>query len=331
MNFNEGKCPMYIFGVDINKLYEDVKLFQNLPEFCDNLKQKTEIINMIKVNKSSETKIDDLNSGSNKNKKIIKKIKIPKLFLRISNKSEKKTKESGKLKLDPIFKNNNLSDILPSISCSSQVTDNTNITNQKAFHNKSMKKILFKNALINTSIQNKNISETSVFNRLSAVKINQKKNIIKKINTRQYTKKWNLPKVVKFGLLTGRGGENTKKSFKFKYIDEAKQIYSPNYNYIYANNSYNFVNYSPGCKNDFNKMKFSIARKAICNYERMRNCSSDSLFVLDAMKNAKKKKREMRIKKLKEKYEGLFDFLNFDKNKHKFNLSLINKNVDVIY
>ena len=38
MNFNEGKSPMYIFGVDINKLYEDRKLFQNLPEFCDNLK-----------------------------------------------------------------------------------------------------------------------------------------------------------------------------------------------------------------------------------------------------------------------------------------------------
>ena len=331
-NFNEEKSPLNIFGVDINKFYESVKLFKNLPKFCDNLKQKSEITNRIKVNESSEAKNDDSNNETNKTEKIIKKVKITKLLERLTkSEKKKKKKELGNIKLDPIFRNNNLSDILPSISNSTLITDNTNhtnITNQKFFSNKYKKKIIFMNSLIKNSLKYKKENETSVFNRLSVSKMNQKKNIVKKTNNNEYIKKWNLPKVVKFNLLTGRDGESIKKSYKFKYLDEAQQIYYPNYNYIYGNNSYNVVNFSPHNKNDFNKEKFNIARKAICNYATMRNSSSETSFFLNAVNNERKKRRELRIKKFKEKYGDLFKFLNFDKNKHKLKLCLLNKNVE---
>ena len=44
------------------------------------------------------------------------------------------------------------------------------------------------NSLIKNSLKYKKENETSVFNRLSVSKMNQKKNIVKKTNKRKYKK-----------------------------------------------------------------------------------------------------------------------------------------------
>ena len=150
------------------------------------------------------------------------------------------------------------------------------------------------------------------------------------MNKKEYIKKWNLPKIFKFDLTIGREKEKPKNPYKIRYLEAAKRSYSPNFDYIYSYNSYNYVNYSPDYKKDFNKVKTSITRKAICNSEKMRNSSSERLYIIDAINNEKRKKRELRHKKIKEKYGKLFEFLNYDINKNKLKISLLNKNIEIL-
>ena len=321
MNFNGGKKPMYIFGVDIDKFCEDIKLFKNLPEFCDNLVPKTERIHSRII--ESYDKINEETNINNRNKKKLTKIKICKIVERLS-KIKTKKKDTSKLRLSHFFRNNNLSDILPSLSFSTKTSNNNN---PNSVIKKVKKKSSFRN-IFNRSSQDKKMFDTSYLNNLNNSKIFQEKKNNKNTNEEKYIKKWDLPKIFKFDLTTGREKEKPKNPYKFRYLEIPKKIYSPNYDYIYSYNSYNFVNYSPDYKKNFNKVKSSLTRKAICNSEMMRNGSSDRLYLIDVINNEKKKKLELRNIKIKEKYGELFEYLNFDKNKHKLKMSILDKNIE---
>ena len=121
--------------------------------------------------------------------------------------------------------------------------------------------------------------------------------------------------------------EVRKNPHKFKYIDVSEQNYSPNYKYIDSYNSSGAVNYNTDIKKNFNKLKSSITRKIICNSQMMRDSSSSSLYLNDFINEEKNKNEKLRIEKMKEKYGKLFDFINFNKNRNKLKLLLINKNI----
>ena len=323
MNFNGGKTPMYIFGVDIDKLYEDIKLYKNLPEFCHNLMPRAENNNNnSKIIHSYDQINDDYNESTiNSKKNHHKKKDINKIVERLTKVKTKK-KEKNELKIDLFFKNNNLSGILPFLSSFSTKDSNNNkiltikrIKKKRAFRNN-----------FNLSLHEKKDFNTSYYNNLSNSKIIQDKSTIKTNDKNEYIKKWNLPNIFKFDKFTGREKEKPKNPNKFKYMQVAKRIYSPKYNYIDSSSSNSRVNYSPDYKKDFNKVKTNLTRKIICNSERMRNSSSERLYIIDIINDEKRKKRESKIKKIKEKYGKLYDFLNYDKNRHKLKLSLINKN-----
>ena len=173
MNFNGGKKPMYIFGVDIDKLYEEIKLFKNLPEFCDNLVPKTEKTNRSKFSYQFDQINDEENNENNRNKKKPKKIQICKMIERLSQVKTKK-KEVNKLRLS-LFRNNNLSDILPSLSFSTKASNNS----PNIVINKSKKKRPFRNIFYHFS-QDKKILDSSYINNLNnSKKFSKEKNFYK--------------------------------------------------------------------------------------------------------------------------------------------------------
>jgi len=318
MNFNGGKNPMYIFGVDIDKFCEDIKLFKNLPEFCDNLVPNTER-NRSRIIEPFEKINDDIDINNKKNKKHLTKIKICKIVERLTKVKPKK-KETNKLRLSHFFRNNNLSDILPSLSFSAKASDNN--------PNSVIKKIKKKSSFINRfnlSTRDKKSFDTSYFNNS---KVFHEKKTIKNNYKDDYIKKWDLPKIFKFDQTLGREKIKAKNPYKFSYMEIPKRSYSPNFDYIYSYNSYNYVNYSPDYKKDFNKVKSILTRKAICNSEMMRNGSSKRLYLMDAINDEKKKKIKLRNIKIKEKYGELFEYINFGKSKQKLKISVIDKNIE---
>ena len=320
MNFNGGKSPMYIFGVDIDKLYEEIKLYKNLPEFCQNLIQKPEKQNRSQIIKTYN-EITYENDIINKIlEKPYKKAEIDKIVERLSKSQKKKVK--NKLKLDLFFKNNNLSDILPSVSSFS--TKGTS-ENKKIVIKKLKRKRPFRNSF-NFCSQEKKDFDSSYFNNLSSSKITNEKMTIKNNNINEYTKKWDLPRIIKFDKSIGREKEKPKNPHKFKYMDVAKKIYTPNFDYVYPSDSNKYLSYSPDYKHNFNKVKSNITRKNICSSEKMRNSSSQGLYLIDAINNEKKKNMEIRNQKIREKYGKLFEFMNYDKKIHKLKISLIDKN-----
>ena len=323
MVYNEGKKPMIIFGMNIDKFPEDIKLFGKLPEFCDNLfigHEKKKNKNFIE---QYDKIIEDINNNSNNRlKRNYKKMEINKIVERLSKNQPRKYKNKSKKEYFIKSNNINLSRILSSsFSFSTKSSNNnTNIINYR-----SRRKRKFNDSL-NLSIQEKKSLNESYINNLSTSKNNQEKKPTRKQNNFEYIKKWDLPKILKFDKIVGRQKEKPKNPNKFKYMEVVRRSYSPNYDYIYSYNSFSYVNYCPDIKNDFNKVKINLTRKAICSFERMRNSSSKGLYLIDFINNEKKKKKELKLKKIKEKYGKLLDFLNYDKIRDKLKLSLLNIN-----
>ena len=198
--------------------------------------------------------------------------------------------------------------------------------NEAFSDNKKKKKRRIDFNIFNIFGTNKKNCETSSINNLSKSRIIDNQNLSTQNKNRiEYIKKWNLPKIIKFDKISGREKAKPKNPHKFKSLELARQNYSPNFNYIYPY-SYRYVNFSPNNKN-FHSTKLSLTRKIMYNFEMMRNSSSENLYILDAINDEKKKKKELKLKKLKEKYGKLFEFLSYDINKHKLRLSLLNKNI----
>ena len=331
MNFNnETKKPMIIFGVNIDKFCKDIQLLGKLPEFCDNLLIKPEDRLICRYNESKFENSEEVKAGntdnSDKNKKRLKKEEISKLIERLTKiDPEKKFKKLKKIRiLQPVKLNDdtfNLSDRLPS-SCSVL----KKMENEAFSDNKKKKKRRIDFNIFNIFGTNKKNCETSSINNLIKSRIIDNQNLSTQNKNRiEYIKKWNLPKIIKFDKISGREKAKPKNPLKFKSLELARQNYSPNFNYIYPY-SYRYVNFSPNNKN-FHSTKLSLTRKIMYNFEMMRNSSSENLYILDAINDEKKKKKELKLKKLKEKYGKLFEFLSYDINKHKLRLSILNKNI----
>ena len=332
MLFNEGKTPMVVFGVQLDKFYEEIKAYGKLPDFCHNLLFKTEKENYYKYKDSLNKKHNDNNINNEKGKKKYKKIKMLQIVKKTGKVKDKNN--SFSIEKDYLFKkklknieilNNKINDFSSLSSFSQNTTNNSN-------HMINYKKYKYKNFLardiLNKSELQKKLLNTSYINRLSSPRVYYPKISLTKSKSKkdEYIKKWNLPKVINFKKIIGREKE-LKNPHKFKYIDVSEQNYSPNYKYIDSYNSSGAVNYNTDIKKNFNKLKSSITRKIICNSQMMRDSSSSSLYLNDYINEEKNKNKKLRIEKMKEKYGKLFDFINFNKNRNKLKLFLINKNI----
>jgi len=336
MFFNERRKPMIVFGVDLNKFYKDIQVFGKLPKFCDNLIIKPAdnfVLKCIetKFEKTKEDKTDinndiNINKNKNKDKRQLTKEEISRLIERLTKISPKKKQKNLKLThlFEPIKSNKdiiniNLSNRFPS---SEQTLKKINNKNNSIYNRRKKRRIFYRN-LMNISTLDKQNIETSSVNNLSQLKIDTQNLSMQNKNKNEYVKKWNLPKIIKFDKLRGREKEKPKKPHQFNNLEFSKRYYSPNFNYIYSDNN-RYVNFSPNYKS-FNKIKFNITRKIIYNNEMMRNSSSNDSFLVDVINKEKKKNKELRLKKLKEKYGKLFEFLNYDIKKNKLRLPLLNK------
>lgn len=338
MFFNERRKPMIVFGVDINKFYKDIQVFGKLPKFCDNLVIKPAdnfVLKCIetKFEKTKEGKTDinndinnNKNKNKNKNKRQLTKEEISQLIQRLTKISPKKKQKKINIThlFEPIKSNKdiiniNLSNRSPS---SNQKLKKINNKNNNINNRRKKKRIYYRN-LMNISTLNKRNIETSSVNNLSQLKIDSQNLSMQNNNKNEYVKKWNLPKIIKFDKLPGREKEKPKNPHEFKNLEVSKRNYSPNFNYIYSDNN-RYVNFSPNYKS-FSKIKFNITRKIIYNHEMMRNSSSNDSYLVSVINKEKKKNKELRLKKLKEKYGKLFEFLNYDIKKNKLRLPLLNK------
>ena len=326
MTYNEGKKPLIIFGVNMDKFHNDIKLLGKLPKFCHNLLFKP--LNKNVDDDKNDIFEDNINIHTISNRKNyrLKRNEVSKLIERLTKVKPKK--KSNKIKFDLFLKNNNInidqSDLSPAtLSFSSRESNKErNIVNCKL-----KKKKFFRNAFNISSSDKKNF-DTSYINNLSQSRIiNESKISLQKSNRNEYIKKWDLPKIIKFDKIIGREKEKPKAPHKFKKVEVAKRFYSPKFDYIYSSNSFSPVNYTPHYVKDFNKVKSNLTRKTICNFEKMRNSSSKGLYLFDVINDEKKRKEQLHLKKMKEKYGKLFDFLNYDINKHKLRLLLLNKNI----
>lgn len=326
MTYNEGKKPMIIFGVDMDKFHDDIKLLGKLPKFCHNLLLKPLDRDVDNYKNDIFKESINIRTISNRHQKRLKRNEVCKLIERLTKVKPKK--KNNKIKFDLFLKNNNInidqSDLSPAtLSFSSRESKKErNIVNCK------LKKKKFLRNVFNISSTDKKNFDTSYINNLSQSRIiNESKISLQKPNKNEYIKKWDLPKIIKFDKSIGREKEKPKNPHKFKKMEVAKRFYSPKFDYIYSSNSFSRVNYTPHYIKDFNKVKSNLTRKTICNSEKMRNSSSKGLYLFDVINDEKRRKEQLHLKKMKEKYGKLFDFLNFDVNKHKLRLFLLNKNI----
>ena len=322
MTYNERKKPMIIFGVDIDKFHEEIKLLGKLPKFCHNLLLKS-IDNYADKFDIFEDNVN-IHTINNINKKRLKRNEVSKLIERLTKVKPKK--KHNKIKFDLFLKNNIIidkRDISPySLSFSSRESNKEkNIVNVK------MKQKKLHRNIFNISSSEKKNFVSCYINNLRQSRINESKISLQKSNKNEYIKKWNLPKIIKFDKLIGREKEKPKNPYKFKKMEVAKRFYSPKFDYRYTSNSFSFVNYTPNYIKDFNKVKSHLTRKTICNSEKMSNSSSKRLYLFDIINDEKRRKEQLQIKKMKEKYGRLFEFLNYDVNRHNLRLFLINKNI----
>ena len=308
--FNEGKTPMVVFGVRLDTIYKNRKLYG---KYCRNL-----------FPEDSKNKFFSLNNINVENIKYNNFINSPKLSKSTSTQN-KTTKPKNKIFNKDVFIDFDRNNFINN-------TNNT-VKDYLYFKIKLRKKIPFQiqkkiKSNINLNLTKKNKSQS--FNNINLIK---NKNNISKINSgkneyinnlhlnispfkkkiklydeKKYKKKWNSPKAITF--------EKVKviKKTKINKIDIVKN-YCPNYSCIFSDISKSFVRYDKNNEKDFKNIKSGITRKAICNYKKLDN-SSNNYNIINAIIEEKRKKKEERIKKKKKAFG---QFYNNRENGEKIN------------
>ena len=312
---NEIKQPMIVFGERLDKLYKKRKFYGKLPKYFANL-----FPNYNYKYPSLNNSIDIINNRYKK--------KLPKVLsdpiIQKSPKIEKNIEIDNKNVFIDFDKNN--------------FVDNINNTGKdySLFKIKLRKIIPFKyknQKKINSNGNNKSYSfnqkilkkyinhpkspsnKLDILNSLNKLYLNNspfKKKI--KMDEKQYIKKWNYPKSIKFDKISGR---ERKTNIRIYNQIESVKDYCPNYNSIFSNTTKNYVNYGRDIKNYFKNNKSWITRKTICNKRILFNNLSDNYNIINEIKEEEKKKKEEIIKRKRKLYGPLYDFLeNCDNSKN---------------
>ena len=165
-------------------------------------------------------------------------------------------------------------------------SDNLSFSNEKNEKEKNSIKI---NKIKKKILSSKPKSSHNIF--ISSLNIRSDLNSGKKrkINKQEYTKKWDLPKVINFDKIKGRYKEN-KNPIKHKVYERAYD-YSPNYELISFNDKKAYVKMGKDNKNKFKNYKINITRKYLCNLNIINN-SGDFYNILKILKEEKEKKEK---------------------------------------
>ena len=327
----------YIFGKRLDKIYIKLKLHGKLPPyFCNlqlensNLKSFYNNIKCISNRKNNnltllsyDSKIKQL---TNEKSEIIQKKKIDNsnIFINFNkNKFVENLNNTGKDYL--IFKiklrKNNpykskYNEINSSLS-SDYLTLNKNKGKNKNIFNKTTsneKKLFFKNSTNKVLPEKDSLFINTLYS--NNYPFRKKTKVFKE---KQYRKKWDLPKALSFDKLSGR--EEIKIKRKFTNI-QGKKNYTPNYNSIFMDTSKTFVHYGKNIKTDFQNKKSDVTRKTICNYKKLIESFGSNYSVINLIKEERRKKKEKRIKKMKELFGQFYEFIDNDKKINKLKLQM---------
>ena len=308
---------MKVFGLKLDNIYKNRKLYGKLPNYCQNLFPEESKYKCVLLNNSYLKSI--------KNKKSIN--------------SQKKT---NSLSTKNILKNNteikarntiNEKDIFIDFNKNNFI-DNANNTGKDYLYFKiklrkinPLKKENNVKYIINLKRKNKssfsfsNINLTQNKNNISKIYSKKEKHKIlnnlhfnisplkkkaKIYDEKKYEKKWNSPKAFTFDKVSGRKKIGINNRIKNSRIEITKN-YNPNYNYIYSDTSKSFVKYDKNNVKNFQKTKSGIIRKTICNYKNVFH-SSENYNIINAIIEEKKKIKEEKIKKMKKKFGNFYDY-----------------------
>ena len=196
-------------------------------------------------------------------------------------------------------------------------TDNLSLSNDSkkkintANNNKTIDKDLQK--LNKKILSSKSKSSQSIF--ISNLDIRSARNSgkVRSPKNKNYRKKWNLPKIIRFDKITGRYKEN-KNPIKFQAF-ERMYDYSPNYELLSFNDKKAYVRLGAEKKMKFKNYKINITRKYLCNHRNIINNSGDFYNILKIIKEEKEKRDKIKTQ-LEKKFNIEEEYNYYKKNKY---------------
>lgn len=317
--FNEVKPPMIVFGERLDRLYKKRNIYGKLPKYLENLfsnsNYNNSINNSIDMVKNRYTYLPKVLSNSflhkspridnNKTRNI--EIDNKNVFIDFEkNKFVDNINNTGK---DYYLFKIKLKKIIPL----KYQNPKTIMTNEK------IRAYSFSPKILNKYINQPKTTTNKVDNLISLNNLYLNNSPFKKklkMDKKQYIKKWNYPKSIKFDKISGR---DRKANFRINNQIESEKNYCPNYNSIFANTTKTFVNYGRDIKNYFQNSKSWMTRKVICNKRKLFNNLSDNYIIINEIQEEKKKKKEEIIKKKRKIYGPLYDF--FENNENNKNIT----------
>lgn len=323
---NGGKTPMVVFGVRLDKLYKNRKLYGKLPKYCQNLFLNDKQHKYFSFNKDFDYFINNninnsfqISNSSNTKKKFKK---IPKRIINNKNLSEKKNKNLNDNDVFIDFERNNFVDNVNNTG-KDFLLFKIKLRKYNPFNNKSniSPSHNIKSFSPGHISMNKTSLEKEMILRNLYLNISPFKKQLKKYEDSQYLKKWNLPKAMTFDKISGRVPKKTKSLIKFDKIQGTKN-YFPNYKSIFSDLSKNYVRYGKDKKAYFQNIKSGLTRKTICNSQKLFNNSLSNYSVINTIEEEKRKKKEEKIKKMKNMFGQLYQYLDNDKNINKLKLQM---------
>ena len=196
-------------------------------------------------------------------------------------------------------------------------TDNLSVSNDSkkkintVNNNKTIDKDLQK--LNKKILSSKSKSSQSIF--ISNLDIRSARNSgkVRSPKNKNYRKKWNLPKIIRFDKITGRYKEN-KNPIKFQAF-ERMYDYSPNYELLSFNDKKAYVRLGAEKKMKFKNYKINITRKYLCNHRNIINNSGDFYNILKIIKEEKEKRDKIKTQ-LEKKFNIEEEYNYYKKNKY---------------
>ena len=320
---------MVVFGVRLDSLFKNRKIYGNLPNFCKSLffEDKKKCFSSQDINAKSNINKNDNNdcydnniseTTDKYNVKIIKKIEKSILNEDHYNKTRN------------IERNNN--DVFVNFEKNKFIENMNNTGKDYQIFKLKLKKYrpLIKNN--NISVIHKdsislpgfiNLSKSFSEKRLNNLYLNNSpfKKKLKKKDDKRYLKRWNLPKAITFDKYSGRKTGRIEGKNRFDRIEASKNYY-PNYNSIYSDMHKAYVHYDKDKKIDFQKIKTVATRKIICSSQKLVSNFLNNYSVINAIKEEKKKKKEERITKMKNKFGQFYKYLNNNKDIRELGLQM---------
>ena len=327
---NGGKTPMVVFGVRLDKLYKNRKLYGKLPKYCENLFLDDKKHKYFSFNKDIDYFINNNinNSFQISNSSNTKKFKkIQKRIIDNGNQSEKKIRNLNDNDVFIDFERNNFVDNINNTGKDYHLFK-IKLRKYNPFNNKS--NISSFNNIKSFSPAQINMNKTNLEKEMALrnLYLNNSpfKKQIKKYEDRHYLKKWDLPKAMTFDKISGRVPKKTKSVIKFDKI-EGTRSYFPNYKSIFYDLSKNYVRYGKDKKAYFQNIKSGVTRKTICNSQKLSNNSGSNYSVINTIKEEKRKKKEEKIKRMKNMFGQLYEYIDSDKNINELRLKCYNKKI----